>query len=252
MNNIRIYKSGIHLGEESIISGNEKSGMINFSGCHLRCNFCYTKEASFLNQGTDYTEETFNNLLESLTHKSAKNLNFISPTLAWPTIEKSLKNYKAKVPLILKISGYENMRYIESMRAHCDIWVPDFKVMSEKAAQAVDLPKNYGAVTLKAIQSMMKSHNEIIYDEHNKVLKGIIVRHLLMPNYPSEAFAVITALKTIGFIGYLNIMTNFIDPKSKKLVKANIKDICAISDKAKQSEIKLLINGIVWGVNHGL
>jgi putative pyruvate formate lyase activating enzyme len=251
MNNIRIYKSGIHFGEEPIIAGNEKSGMINFSGCHLRCNFCYTKEASFLNQGTDYTEESFNHLLESLTHQSAKNLNFISPTLAWPAIEKSLKNYSAKVPLILKISGYENKRYIESMRAHCDIWVPDFKVVSEKAALSVNLPKNYGAVTLKAIQSMMKSHNEIIYDAENKVLRGIIVRHLVMPNYEAEAHAVIESLKAIDFKGYFNLMTNFIDPKSKKLMKANAKDINAISDKIKNTSIKLLINGL-QGANHGL
>jgi putative pyruvate formate lyase activating enzyme len=109
---VRILHSGIHFGEEGVVWGNDRSGMVVFSGCHLSCSFCYTPEASQLNLGENFTAEEFKNLLAKLLAEGARNINLISPTHTWSVIESVLEKFKEgagkKIPLLLKFSGFES------------------------------------------------------------------------------------------------------------------------------------------------
>lgn len=247
MKMIKIYRAGLHLGEESIIEGNQSSGMINFSGCHLSCHFCYTPETSKLWEGREYTADEFESLCEDLVRRGARNLNLISPTQFFSVLHAPLSSVKAQfanlLPIVLKISGYESLPVIDSMSEVTDVFVPDFKVWDEKLARSVGLPQRYGTIALNALERMMQSHGETTLTSTNKIAKGILVRHLLMPNATDDSFAVVDQLGRIGFQGAINFMTYFYDPKTKRVSNASPSDVSLLVGHASSFGMHALVNG---------
>ncbi|MBY0371273.1 hypothetical protein K2X33_11340, partial [bacterium] len=165
---MRILRAGIHKGEEALVLGNERSGMVVFSGCHLSCNFCYTPETSVEFQGTDYDAEGFTEVLSRLLSLGARNINLISPTHVWNEIEPILKRFKSgmgkDIPLVLKFSGFEPVALIDRFAAVGDVLVPDFKVASRESAAQVGLPQGYGQVASAALKRMLVTHGEDVYE----------------------------------------------------------------------------------------
>lgn len=238
---IKIYHYGLHRGEERIVVGNSRAGMINFSGCHLRCNFCYTPETSVDKQGTRFSADDFSALLEKLEKAGAQNINLISPTHLWPLLRPALA-LQGQLPLVLKISGYESPGLIESMAELASVFVPDFKVWGEAAASDVNLPRNYGKVALRALETMMKSHFTV--QESNGALKrGILLRHLLMPGFTEDSLQVVAALREVGFAGHLNLMTYFIDPRSHALMSADAATVDRLREACQGAPFRILLNG---------
>jgi putative pyruvate formate lyase activating enzyme len=219
---IRILRSGIHGGEEPLVWGNDRSGMIVFSGCHLACSFCYTPETSIHRLGRDFDAEGFTEILATLLASGARNINLISPSHVWGKIERVLQNFKRgagrDITLVLKFSGYESTQLIDRFAAVADVLVPDFKVVDEMLARSVSLPPNYGVIAAKAVSRMTRTHGEMRW-ESSKMRHGIIVRHLLMPECDGDSVKVVETLSASGYRGYFNVMTHFVAP-GKGLVKA--------------------------------
>ena len=221
---IRVYKSGLHFGEEPLIHGNDKSGMISFSGCMLACRFCYTPETSRLKMGQDYSPHQFFELLMELSQQGAKNINLITPSHIWSEIEKPLRDFKAathhQLPVVLKVGGYEPPRLLERMLEVGDLWVSDFKIWDSQRALQENLPANYGARTLQGIEQIHRRFQSLQTGKAqggSKMKQGILVRHLLMPGFYSDSQSVLQKLAEIAFTGPINLMTQFIHPESQKI-----------------------------------
>lgn len=253
---VRVYKSGIHHGEEGIVAGNERSGMINFSGCHLSCKFCYTPETSVHRFGEDYSAETFGGLVDDLIARGAANLNLVSPTHEWAAIEEPLRAARARhahpLPLVLKISGYEGRALVARMAGSADVFVPDFKVHGRDAALLVNLPPIYGRVAEAAIEEMMSTHREPEYGIDGKLRRGIVVRHLLMPGFFDDSVRVVETLGGIGFRGPLNLMTYFIEPGSHRLKVAGAGDVARLAHLAEQQGMQILVDGKERSTRHAV
>lgn len=225
--NPKIYQSGIHFGEEKIIIGNDRSGVIYFSGCHLKCSFCYTPETSKLKLGTEST-----NLVKdfcSLMEKGAKNLNLITVTHIWPTVKSSLIEFKKihpKTPIVLKVSGMQGKNLAQSMLDQADVVVFDYKFALKESALRYNLPECYPLLTREAIA---QSGTPTFQD--GKLIKGALVRHLVMPNELDNSKAVLKNLREIDFKGPINLMTRYFDPTRKKIIES-------LSDE----ELLLLLN----------
>lgn len=251
MKPIKIYKAGLHLGEENIVEGNQNSGMINFSGCHLSCHFCYTPETSKEWQGRDYTQEEFVSLCEDLVRRGARNLNLISPTQFFASLHAPLTEVKARfsslLPVVLKISGYESLPVLNAMTEVTDVFVPDFKVWDDGLAKQVGLPQRYGSIARTAIERMMETHGETLHSPAGKISRGILIRHLMMPGATEDSFAIVDQLGRIGYQGALNFMTYFYDPKSKRVSNASPADVSLLAGHALSFGIHVLVNG---KVNH--
>ncbi|MCB0404651.1 MAG: hypothetical protein KDD51_07670 [Bdellovibrionales bacterium] len=244
---LRVYKSGIHLGEERIVAGNCNSGMVNFSGCHLACNFCYTPETSVEQLGQDFSTGEFAELLEELVVRGARNLNFISPSHVWAVAAPAVRRLKAKygrrLPLILKTSGYERSGMLSSMAALGDIFVPDFKVWSTDVARACNLPADYGITAQSAIRQLLQTHGATQYTHDRKIASGVLVRHLMMPEHFDDSLAVIDALGEIGFRSYLNLMTYYYEPRSRRILNANPSQRDLLVARAEQLGMSVMVNG---------
>ena len=120
MKMIRVFRSGIHLGEERIVEGNRASGMVTLSGCHLACNFCYTPETSIHKLGKDFSSDEFYQLCEELVARGARNINLISPTHVWSELSRPLADLRQVhgrlLPIVLKVSGFESRSIAKSRR----------------------------------------------------------------------------------------------------------------------------------------
>lgn len=244
---IKIYKAGLHLGEESLIEGNHSSGMINFSGCHLSCHFCYTPETSREWQGKEYSQEEFAALCRDLIRRGARNLNLISPTQFFANLHAPLSEVKSQfarlLPIVLKISGYESMPVLNAMAEVTDVFVPDFKVWDERLAKELGLPQRYGSIARSAIEHLMQTHGEKSVTETGKISHGILIRHLLMPGAIDDSFAVVDQLGRIGYQGAINFMTYFYDPKSKRVSNAGPADVSLLVGHALSFGMEVLVNG---------
>lgn len=246
MKKIRVYRSGIHLGEERLVLGNQSAGMINFSGCHLACQFCYTPETSVHKIGVDLTGHDLLELMEDLIRRGARNLNLISPTHYWPLIKRPLAEVREKfgkgVPIVLKTSGYESKNLAEEFCQVADVLVPDFKVYGEREAVSVNLPGDYGQVARRAVETMI-SELSSEYTTDGKLSRGILIRHLLMPGFFEDSLAVVQTLGEAGFRGHLNLMTYFWDSRLKSLCNANPNEVSILAMNAQFKGMSVLING---------
>lgn len=245
MKPIRIYKIGMHFGEEPVVVGNDRSGMINFSGCHLSCTFCYTPETSVRREGTDYDPAQLPVLVDKLVADGAKNLNLISPTHVFRWIAPELGRVRAKygnsLPLVLKVSGYESLAMANEFRI-ADVLVPDFKVFGAHLAHQVGLPADYGTKAQEFIAALMKTHVPQFGADGN-LHRGILVRHLLMPGAFADSQEVVKRLSEIGYRGYVNFMTRFIDPKRRKLFTANSENVSELVETAQTAGMVALVDG---------
>ena len=238
---VRIYKMGIHFGEEPIIVGNHRSGMINFSGCHLACSFCYTPETSVRKEGRDYPVQSLAQVFDELAQQGAQNLNLISPTHFFPQLEAPLRD--CRLPKVLKVSGYESVALARRF-AHCaDVVVPDFKVLSETAAAKVNLPRNYGVVATAMIETLESQYRKPQFTPDGKLARGVVVRHLMMPGFFEDSLAVVERLAEISFSGMLNVMTRFVSPAEHRLVCPKAADLIRLVQLAQGYGLTLLVNG---------
>jgi putative pyruvate formate lyase activating enzyme len=238
---IKIYKSGIHRGEESLVTGNSESGMIYFSGCHLSCRFCYTPETSVHSLGQEYSLNEFDQLLWKLRASGARNFNLVSPTHLWSFIERS-KLSSHDLPIVLKVSGYESENTVKRMAAFADVFVPDFKVWDSSLAESLGLPQNYRDFALAAIVKMMETH-QTVYNQFSELKRGILLRHLMMPGAMKDSFEIIRKLHEVKFNGVFNLMTNYIDEKSGRLIRASQCDVNSLLSILLGYKIPHLLNG---------
>lgn len=245
MGNIVVYKSGLHMGEEKWVVGNQQSGMVYFSGCHLSCDFCYTPETSRDNLGKHYDRKAFYILLEDLIRRGARNINLVSPTHIWrevqPVLEQLCASYK--IPLLLKTSGYEGPKTLCRMAQLAHVFVPDFKVWHPESAKRVGLPQNYGSRSVSALAEILKTHGSMRWNEEGYLVHGVLVRHLLMPGFFEDSVSVVEQLGTLAYRGLVNFMTYFIEPVKKTLIQASPREIEILCLMAQSFGMTPLVNG---------
>jgi putative pyruvate formate lyase activating enzyme len=241
--NATVYRWGIHQGEEPFVVGNRRAGMVTFSGCHLRCQFCYTPETSVRKEGESMGEARFANLLETLVARGSENLTLISPTHVWPLIERPLTRFKQSfpIPVVAKISGYETPSLLKRLTGIADVVVPDFKVLSSACAQKVNLPPDYGDRTSEAIGFLSDTLGDGTRRD-GRLTKGTVVRHLIMPGFEDDSLAVVERLNEIGYRGALNLMTHFINVNHPTLVTADSKHVERLVREAQKADRQVFVN----------
>jgi putative pyruvate formate lyase activating enzyme len=181
-----------HLGEEPVLSGTKGAGNIFFGNCNLKCIYCQNFEIS-QNPKIEKEKEVSHNRLADimieLQNKSCHNIGLVSPTHFSATILKSI--YLAalkglKLPIIYNTNGYDSVEMLKLYDGVVDIYLPDFKYGNSEYAKTYSLVDNYFEKTKEAIKEMYRQvGDELVYDD-NVVVRGMIIRHLVLPNDLSE------------------------------------------------------------------
>lgn len=209
---IKIARYSLHFWEEPCISGEAGSGTIFFSGCNLKCIFCQNYDISFNNNGKEISIERFSDICLELQNKKALNINLVTPTIYIPLIKEGLILAKKKgltIPIVYNTSGYESVESLKELDGLIDIYLPDFKYYDNELAKNFSSASDYFEVASNALKEMYRQvGTPIIKDGIMK--KGIIVRHLLLPNHVDDSKNVIKYLyNNYKDNIYISIMNQF-------------------------------------------
>jgi len=181
-----------HFGEEPVLSGTRGAGNIFFGNCNLKCVYCQNFEISQNPKAEKNNEVSHNRLAEimiELQNKNCHNIGLVSPTHFSATILKSI--YLAaenglNLPIIYNTNGYDSVEMLKLYDGVVDIYLPDFKYGSSEYAKKYSLVDNYFEKTKEAIKEMFRQvGDELVYDG-DVVVRGLIIRHLILPNDLSE------------------------------------------------------------------
>ena len=183
---IKVAHICLHKFEEPCISIGKGSGTIFFSGCNLRCVFCQNYKISANDYGLNLTIEELSKEMLKLQDMGAENINLVSPTIYSLSIREAIiiaKENGLKIPVIYNTNGYENVEVLKEMEDVIDIYLPDFKYSFDELAVKYSNSPNYTNICLNAIEEILRQKKENIYDENGKMLSGVIIRHLVLPNH---------------------------------------------------------------------
>ena len=181
-----------HLWEEPPISGSHGTGAVFFSGCTLRCVYCQNGDISHRNEGRPFTPRELSDALKRLTDLGVHTLSFITGTPFVPRILEALELWHPPLPLVWNTSGYETVDTLRRLEGVIDVYLPDLKHFSARAGRLCAAAPDYFAVTSAAIKEMCRQTGTPVYDENGIMLKGTLIRHLILPGFTSESLRLLT------------------------------------------------------------
>lgn len=183
--NIKLAMASIHNFEEPCISGENGSGTVFFSNCNLNCVFCQNYKISQQGLGREISIEELAEIFIDEQNKNAENINLVTPTMyVYHIIEaiKIAKNKGLKIPIVYNSNGYENVETIKKLDGYIDIYLPDLKYYDDDLAFKYSGVKNYFENATSAIKEMYNQVGSPVLDENGMMKKGLIIRHLVLPN----------------------------------------------------------------------
>ena len=233
---IRAARAALHMWEEPCISGDAGSGAVFFSGCTLGCVFCQNHSIAAGSVGKTISTERLAEIFLELQAQKAWNINLVTAGHFAPQVVRALELAKGqglKLPIVYNTSGYEKVETLRMFDGLVDIYLPDFKYLSTELAGKYSHAADYPQVAKLALQEMARQvgsarfeivsgadsrlvTDELLTDvdygdsELERMLRGVVVRHLVLPGHVEESKNVIRYLyETYGDQIYISIMNQY-------------------------------------------
>ncbi len=184
--NVKVALVSSHMYEEPCISGTNGSGTVFFSNCNLNCKFCQNYEISQKGKGKEITIEKLAEIFIEQQKKNVHNINLVTPTIYVEQIKLAIdiaKKEGLNIPIIYNSNGYENIETIKSLKGYIDVYLPDLKYSNNEIAKKYSNINSYFEVATEAIKEMYNQVGMVEFDEDGMIKKGVIIRHLILPNY---------------------------------------------------------------------
>lgn len=209
----RVSSAALHFGEESVLVGQGGSGTIFLSGCNLGCLFCQNYPLSHLREGTETSDEELASLMLALQARGAENINWVTPTHVVPQLVRALALATARglrIPLVYNCGGYESPAALALLDGVVDIYMPDAKFADEQVAGRLCGVHDYFRRACRAIRIMHRQVGPLRVGPRGVAWRGLLVRHLVMPNglAGSRRWAKALARITEG-TAHVNVMAQY-------------------------------------------
>lgn len=188
-----VAKQMLHKWEEPALAGNGGSGAVFFGGCTLKCPYCQNAAISGNAVGTPMDSRQLRQLFLDLIAQGAENIDLVTPTHFLPTILPALSP-KLPVPVVYNCGGYERVQTLRELEGKVDIYLPDLKYADPNLGAALSGARDYVPVATAAIREMVRQTGPIRW-EGDKVIQGVIIRHLILPGFVDNS------LKVLDWIG---------------------------------------------------
>lgn len=188
----KLARAGLHFWEEPCISGKNGSGTIFFSGCNLKCVYCQNFEISHKNNGKTVPIERLAEIFKELEEQGAHNINLVNPSHYIGAIKKAISLYKPSIPIVYNSSGYDSIESVKSIVDDIDIFLVDIKYLTPQRAEKYSKAADYPEIAANFVKFLTKEVVEQnVFDSKGILKKGIIIRHLILPQGTNEAIKVI-------------------------------------------------------------
>lgn len=204
---IKIAKYYLHPFEEPVISFKNGSGCVFFCGCSLKCRFCQNFEVSRALRGKNFTVKELADIFKELEDRGADNINLVNPTHYLSHIKEALSIYRPSIPIVYNTHGYEKTESLEEADEFVDIWLTDLKFISGELAARYTSRPDYAKYALPAVKFM--AEKQPVFSEEGKMLKGCIVRHLIMPLGVEDSLKVVEFVSTLPRTVYFSLMSQY-------------------------------------------
>lgn len=192
-----VGRAALHHWEEPCISGTQGSGAVFFSGCTMGCVFCQNYGLAHGEMGKEISIERLAEIFLELQEQGAHNINLVTPTHFTYQIIEAIQKARGKglkIPTVYNCSGYEKVETLKALEGWIDVYLPDFKYVSEELALKYSRAPHYFEYASAALQEMVRQTGPAVFDEEGMIQKGVVVRHLLLPGKLMDSKAVIKYL----------------------------------------------------------
>ncbi len=225
---LKIALASVHNFEEPCISGKNGSGTVFFSNCNLNCIYCQNYEISQQGKGKEISIEHLAKIFINQQEKGVNNINLVTPTMYVPQIIEAIKiakNNGLKIPIVYNSNGYENVETIKMLNGYIDIYLPDLKYYSNEISKKYSNVDNYFEIAVNAIKEMQKQVGNPVFDENGIIKKGVIIRHLILPNHMLNTKKILKYIKeNFDENTYISVMAQYFPTyKAKENEKINRK-----------------------------
>ncbi len=179
----------LHKWEEPVLAGDRGSGAIFFGGCTLGCSYCQNRAISGGPVGEKMDSAELRQRMEDLIVQGADNIDLVTPTHFLPGILPALTP-KLPVPVVYNCGGYERAETIRALAGKIDIYLPDMKYADRDLARKLSGAADYFPVAAAAIREMVAQTGPIQW-QGDRVIKGVIIRHLILPGQVENSLRVL-------------------------------------------------------------
>ena len=190
---VLVAKTMLHKWEEPVLAGEGGSGAIFFGGCTLGCKYCQNAAISRGPAGTAVDSTKLRRMMEALIAQGAENIDLVTPTQFLPTVLPALEP-KLPVPVVYNCGGYERVETLRQLEGRVDIYLPDMKYADNALAAGLSGAPDYFETAAAAIREMVRQTGPVQW-QGEKVVRGVIIRHLILPG------CVENSLKVLDWIG---------------------------------------------------
>lgn len=209
----QVASYGSHFGEERPLSGFSGSGTIFFSRCNLKCIFCQNYDISQLGYGREVSPEELATMMLELQDAGCHNINLVSPSHVVPQILAALllaAQGGLKIPLVYNTGGYDALETLALLDGIVDIYMPDIKYADPMIGRRFSGVPDYPSINQQAVKEMHRQVGDLAVDRRGIAQRGLLVRHLVLPNGLAGTAAVVEFLaREISPNTYLNLMDQY-------------------------------------------
>ncbi len=202
---------GLHFGEERVLVDFKGSGTVFFGGCPLRCVYCQNYSISQLLTGKEVSNPQLAKIFLSIQRQGALNLNLVTPTHVVPMILEALYLIydDFHLPVVYNTGGYDALDTLLLLDGIVDIYMPDVKYGDNKKAFKYSLCPDYFDVAKIAIKEMHRQVGDLVV-ENGIARKGLLIRHLVLPNGLADSIKVLNFIKDeVSTSAHVNIMDQY-------------------------------------------
>lgn len=201
---VLVARAALHFWEEPCISGQNGTGAVFFAGCPLQCVYCQNREISFGLKGKVVTVDGLRRIYRRLIDRGAETIDLVTPTHYAEAVAESLTP-RLPVPVVYNTSGYERVETLRLFDGLVDVYLPDFKYADAALAARYSHAPDYPSVVEKALAEMFRQTGGQVFDKTGRLLRGVQVRHLVLPDALENTYSVIdrfTELFPRGEVGF--------------------------------------------------
>ena len=224
---VKIALYSIHDFEEPCISGKKGSGTVFFSNCNMNCVFCQNYEISQQGKGKEITIQELAEIFIKQQEKDVENINLVTPTSYVPQIIEAIKIAREKglkIPIVYNTNGYEKVETLKMLEGYIDIYLPDLKYSDDLLAKRLSKVDNYFEITTNAIKEMYRQVGQPVFNEEGIMQKGMIIRHLVLPNHILNSRRVLKWINDNMSDVYVSVMAQYFPTyKAKEIEDINRK-----------------------------
>lgn len=233
---VKVALYSTHNFEEPCISGKKGSGTVFFSNCNMNCVFCQNYEISQQGKGKEISIEELADIFIKQQEKDVENINLVTPTSYVPQIIEAIKKARShglKLPIVYNTNGYEKVETLKMLEGYVDIYLPDFKYSDNDLGKRLSKVDNYFEIVTDALKEMYRQTGKAVFDEEGIMQRGMIIRHLVLPNHILNSRRVLKWINENMHDVYVSVMAQYfptykakeIDDINRKLTKEEYEQI---------------------------